>query len=55
MIDRKRFIAVVEQKIALAQTKQVDVLNPLDMRLYVNNEVSADIYGIGTDSIDMLY
>ena len=25
------------------------------MRLYVNNEVSADIYGIGTDSIEMLY
>lgn len=55
MIDRKRFIAVVEQKIALAKTKQEDVNNPLDMRLYVNNEVSADIYGIGTDSIDMLY
>ena len=55
MIDRKRFIAVVEQKIALAKTKQEDVNNPLDMRLYVNDEVSADIYGIGTDSIDMLY
>ena len=55
MIDRKRFIAVVEQKIALAKTKQEDVNNPLDMRLYVNDEVSADIYGIGTDSIEMLY
>ena len=55
MIDRKRFIAVVEQKIALAKKMQEDVHNPLDMRLYVNDEVSADIYGIGADSIDMLY
>jgi hypothetical protein len=55
MIDRQRFISVVKEKIAEAKAKQVDVNNPLDMRLYINNECSADIYGVGIDSIYMLY
>ena len=55
MIDRNTFIKVVEKKIALAKTKQEDVKNPLDMRLYVNNECSADIYGISAESVNMLY
>lgn len=55
MIDRQRFISVVKEKIAEAKAKQEDVNNPLDMRLYINNECSADIYGVGIDSIYMLY
>lgn len=55
MIDRNTFIKVVEKKIALAKKKQEDVKNPLDMRLYVNNECSADIYGISAESVNMLY
>ena len=55
MIDRNTFIKVVEQKIALAKTKQEDVKNPLDMRLYINNGYSADIYGISAESVNMLY
>lgn len=55
MIDRNTFIKVVEKKIALAKLKQEDVKNPLDMRLYVNNECSADIYGISAESVNMLY
>ena len=55
MIDRQKFISVVKEKIELAKSKQEDVRNPLDMRLYVNNECSADIYGISAESINMLY
>jgi hypothetical protein len=41
--------------IDLARKKQNDVNNPLDMRLFVGNDVNSDIYAINKEDIESLY
>jgi hypothetical protein len=55
MINKNFFTYLINEKVKIANSKKDDKHNVIDMRLYVNNDCSADIYCIDAESIDELY
>lgn len=55
MIDKVKFLTELSVTIYLARLEQHDVINPLDMRLFIGNDVNSDIYAINKEEIDAFY
>ena len=55
MIDKVKFLMELALIIDLARKEQHDVVNPLDMRLFIGDDVNSDIYAINKEEIESLY
>ena len=55
MIDKVKFLMELALTIDLARKEQHDTINPLDMRLFIGNDVNSNIYAINKEEIDSLY
>lgn len=55
MIDKAKFLMQLAVTIDLARKEQLNTKNAIDMRLFIGDNVSCDIYGINKKEIDSLY
>ena len=55
MIDKVKFLMELALTIDLARKEQHNVINPLDMRLFIGDDVNSNIYAINKEEIEDFY